>query len=74
MKDSTAKDPVGGAKAEIASLEAECGEPQPPQAELVITTQKELEDYMRKYGCKTVGMLDDVLWFDYGVALSVDIK
>lgn len=41
---------------------------------LIISTKDQLKRYLEKYNCKTVEELDDVLWYEYGVTLKVNIK
>lgn len=41
---------------------------------LVITSNKELETYMKKYACETKEQLEDVLWYNYGITLEVKIQ
>lgn len=41
---------------------------------LVINSKDQLEKYLRKYNCKTVDELDELLWYNYGVTLQVNIK
>ena len=41
---------------------------------LIITTEEQLQRYLKKYNCKDEQELDELLWFDYGVSLKVNIK
>ena len=41
---------------------------------LVINSKEQLERYLREYNCKTIEELDDVLWFNYGISLMMNIK
>lgn len=41
---------------------------------LIINTKEQLDRYLKKYNCKDERELDELLWFDYGVSLKVNIK
>ena len=38
-------------------------------ASLVIDTQDELKEYLKKYNCKDLKSLEETLWFEYGICL-----
>lgn len=41
---------------------------------LIIDSPMDLEAELCKYNCKTEKELDELLWYDYGVALILDYK
>ena len=41
---------------------------------LVINTKEQLDRYLKEYNCQTEEELDEVLWYNYGVTLEMNIK
>lgn len=41
---------------------------------LVINTKEQLDKYLKEYNCQTEKELDEVLWYNYGVTLEMNIK
>ena len=41
---------------------------------LVISSKEQLERYLKKYNCKNIDELDELLWYNYGVTLQMNIK
>lgn len=41
---------------------------------LIINSKEQLDRYLKKYNCQTIEELDEVLWYEYGVSLKINIK
>jgi hypothetical protein len=41
---------------------------------LIIETKEQLDRYLQKYNVKTPEELDELLWYEYGVTLKMNIK
>ena len=41
---------------------------------LIINSKEQLDRYLKKYNCTSEKELDEVLWYEYGVSLKINIK